>query len=641
MVLPALQSKALKGLLSVAQRRAALDKYITVFNQNVNNLASSLHSGGMGIDAWQLAMRAEMKDLHVSALILSHGGDRSLITFTEWGRLGGHIRVQYQYLHNYAESVQNNALGNVLGANKLYSEKYLAWRSKLYGGNSRASFYRGLTLGMLGQVPGDGKTICKTNCACELSFEEGDGPGIMFVTWELRPAEHCFPAGTMISTPSGSRPIENIQVGDSVQTLAGSKTVTRVYANPLTGRLCEVNAGSRSVKCTPNHPFLTQRGWIEAGEIRPGDMVFLEHSDQVLPRKVTFPYTDDDISTGGQVSILGSIATLLGLLPVSKRLESGMTMPIVSVGLDDKIANAYINDELGLDQERGLERYAEFGQQFAQFAFQAGRVFSFETLVAFKQALHNAFYFFRMGFSPFSNLALCAIGTHRIVLRHADTGSLIDDSSRSLFVDRETKPVRLASDRNMIAVKLQSHNLGSIDGVTLFDIGNLLCGPTPNSSRSFLRGKFQEAMQAVISLAIAVVSAVQTSFTSDTFPFSAVGDIATSNRAEPFLIVSAAPGRFANRVAAGFTEIIGIRGHGDMLPPDSDVPVLYPNTHKEQTVYNLEVEDVHHYIANGFVVHNCDDCLALSQAWNPLEVILPIPLAREWSTWLPRYVIYA
>ena len=42
-------------------------------------------------------------------------------------------------------------------------------------------------------------------------------------------------------------------------------------------------------------------------------------------------------------------------------------------------------------------------------------------------------------------------------------------------------------------------------------------------------------------------------------------------------------------------------------------------------VYNLEVADAHEYIANGFVVHNCDDCVGYAaQGWQA-EGVLPVP----------------
>lgn len=177
-------------LRSLAARRRALDRYIGTFNDRVTSLAGQLRSGALTPNAWQRAMRDAMKMLHTNAVVLAYGGNWKAVPFSQWGRLGGHLRKQYEYLRRYAEQVQKRAL-NTLAGGDFYSEKYLTWRSKLYAGDARASFYRTIAHGMLPQVPGDGGTQCGPNCQCELRFEEGDEPGLLLVYWELRPAEHC------------------------------------------------------------------------------------------------------------------------------------------------------------------------------------------------------------------------------------------------------------------------------------------------------------------------------------------------------------------------------------------------------------------------------------------------------------------
>lgn len=138
-------------------------------------------------------MRAELKDLHVSAALIGRGGDRSQMTYADWGRIGGLLRHQYRYLQRYAEVVQQRATDAVVshGQVPFFSEKYLQWRSRLYGGNATATFYLGMVAGLLDQVPGDGKNQCRTNCKCSLRFEPGEHPGQILVWWELNPAEHC------------------------------------------------------------------------------------------------------------------------------------------------------------------------------------------------------------------------------------------------------------------------------------------------------------------------------------------------------------------------------------------------------------------------------------------------------------------
>jgi len=49
---------------------------------------------------------------------------------------------------------------------------------------------------------------------------------------------------------------------------------------------------------------------------------------------------------------------------------------------------------------------------------------------------------------------------------------------------------------------------------------------------------------------------------------------------------------------------------------------------KDCTVYNLDVEEDHSYIANGFVVHNCPQCMALDQKVYPLGEPHPQPPAH-------------
>src|SRR5229473_8317198 len=49
----------------------------------------------------------------------------------------------------------------------------------------------------------------------------------------VRPV-HCLLKGTKISTPSGYRPVQELQIGDEVQTLAGRKTIKWIGYNKFT-----------------------------------------------------------------------------------------------------------------------------------------------------------------------------------------------------------------------------------------------------------------------------------------------------------------------------------------------------------------------------------------------------------------------
>jgi superfamily II DNA or RNA helicase len=80
-------------------------------------------------------------------------------------------------------------------------------------------------------------------------------------------ADECFLAGTMV----GSKPIEDIVVGDSVPAWDGisivSGRVTHTFRRHYTGVLIKISCGATLVYCTPNHPFMTSSGWVLAKDI--------------------------------------------------------------------------------------------------------------------------------------------------------------------------------------------------------------------------------------------------------------------------------------------------------------------------------------------------------------------------------------
>ncbi|MGQ0833082.1 MAG: UvrD-helicase domain-containing protein [Microthrixaceae bacterium] len=84
--------------------------------------------------------------------------------------------------------------------------------------------------------------------------------------------DQCLPTGTMISTPTGSKPIEEIQVGDTVMGTGGHFTqvpgrVTFVKKGDWSGRQYFVRAGGHVLQGTPHHivfadTMLDQDKWL-------------------------------------------------------------------------------------------------------------------------------------------------------------------------------------------------------------------------------------------------------------------------------------------------------------------------------------------------------------------------------------------
>lgn len=87
--------------------------------------------------------------------------------------------------------------------------------------------------------------------------------------------DECLPAGVMIDTPAGRRPIESLCVGDPVMGVdheTGSVVVTTVrytFTSETSKPLTEVGG----VPMTANHPVWTDRGYVRADGVRAGDVL--------------------------------------------------------------------------------------------------------------------------------------------------------------------------------------------------------------------------------------------------------------------------------------------------------------------------------------------------------------------------------
>ena len=94
---------------------------------------------------------------------------------------------------------------------------------------------------------------------------------------------NCFVSGTMVSTPTGTMPIEQILVGQKVMAFdhsRGKVVVSRVLATKTreATELYEIHTSQgHSFVCTGNHPiFVPMAGYIPASELGVGDRVLCE-----------------------------------------------------------------------------------------------------------------------------------------------------------------------------------------------------------------------------------------------------------------------------------------------------------------------------------------------------------------------------
>lgn len=87
--------------------------------------------------------------------------------------------------------------------------------------------------------------------------------------------DECFQGSTLITTPTGAIPIKDIKVGDKVCNMSGIGTVTHLFKNSVfTNRLCCVTIDGVKTFTTVDHLYFTNYGWVEAQNLRKGDIVY-------------------------------------------------------------------------------------------------------------------------------------------------------------------------------------------------------------------------------------------------------------------------------------------------------------------------------------------------------------------------------
>lgn len=83
----------------------------------------------------------------------------------------------------------------------------------------------------------------------------------------------CFVAGTPVATPYGDTLIENLRIGDLVHTHLGPRHVVATGSRMVDETTILVFSSKTSVRCTPNHPFASCNGWVEAANLQEGDIL--------------------------------------------------------------------------------------------------------------------------------------------------------------------------------------------------------------------------------------------------------------------------------------------------------------------------------------------------------------------------------
>ncbi|MEP0916279.1 polymorphic toxin-type HINT domain-containing protein [Leptolyngbya sp. DQ-M1] len=92
---------------------------------------------------------------------------------------------------------------------------------------------------------------------------------------------YCVASGTLISTPQGQVPVEQIQDGDVVFAYDSSsgqlvEAVVSGTAQRDVDEVLEIQVGEQVLRVTAEHPIMTRRGWVKAGDLTEDDEVLCD-----------------------------------------------------------------------------------------------------------------------------------------------------------------------------------------------------------------------------------------------------------------------------------------------------------------------------------------------------------------------------
>lgn len=105
-------------------------------------------------------------------------------------------------------------------------------------------------------------------------------------------SDFCFPPGTLVDTQQGQRPIETIKVGEKVMSALGWKKVQRVGSRVAAELVRVTLKNGKFIDCTPEHPFLTNMGWVNAIDLIPQhELISAHESMQILQKGQNFNWS--------------------------------------------------------------------------------------------------------------------------------------------------------------------------------------------------------------------------------------------------------------------------------------------------------------------------------------------------------------
>lgn len=146
--------------------------------------------------------------------------------------------------------------------------------------------------------------------------------------------DECFPAGTLVDTPSGKIPIETIRVGDKVVCATGVGTVSDTMNKRSRSLVTIKSKDGRQFTCTPDHPVFTNFGWKKALELNEHHYMLSAYEAMCLLRKTvqTIQPSENLCGVSGEANDLQTVWG--GILPETSSCPNEALLGKVQVCVD-------------------------------------------------------------------------------------------------------------------------------------------------------------------------------------------------------------------------------------------------------------------------------------------------------------------
>ena len=110
----------------------------------------------------------------------------------------------------------------------------------------------------------------------------------------------CFPAGTPVAMEEGTKPIEEVAVGDEVW--AADERSGKMHPKRVINTMRRtvhatvlIKVAEETIETTAEHPFWTRSGWKEAAELQPSDELMTREGHWHAIQSVAFAYVPKEV----------------------------------------------------------------------------------------------------------------------------------------------------------------------------------------------------------------------------------------------------------------------------------------------------------------------------------------------------------